>query len=163
MAQLQQSVDIARLLEEVFAFVANPANDARWGSNLLEVTRVSPGPLEVGARFRYRARFAGRQFGLVREATEDEPNRRQAVKTISGPRRWGGGRTFEAIPGGTQRTRGPSAVRSARRSRWCSATWRGLRRWASAWTRSRCSGCWAGTTSGCARSSSATRERWRSS
>jgi hypothetical protein len=33
--------------------------------------------------------------------TEDEPNRRQAVKTISGSLRWGGGRTFEAIPGGT--------------------------------------------------------------
>jgi uncharacterized protein YndB with AHSA1/START domain len=85
MAQLQQSVDIARPLEEVFAFVANPGNDARWGSNLLEVTQVSPGRLGVGARFRYKARFAGRQFELVREVTEYEPNRRQAVKTISGP------------------------------------------------------------------------------
>lgn len=53
MAQMQQSVDIARPLAEVFAFVANPGNDARWGSNLLEVTQLSPGPLGVGARFRY--------------------------------------------------------------------------------------------------------------
>ena len=43
MTPLQQSVDIARPLEEVFAFVAHPGNDARWGSNLLEVTQVSPG------------------------------------------------------------------------------------------------------------------------
>jgi hypothetical protein len=85
MAPLQQSVGIARPLEEVFAFVANPANDARWGSNLVEVTRVSPGPLGAEARFCYKARFAGRQFELVREVTEDEPNRWQAVKTISGP------------------------------------------------------------------------------
>jgi hypothetical protein len=104
MAQLQQSVDIARPLEEVFAFVANPGNDAQWGSNLLEVTQVSRGPLGVGARFRYKARFAGRQFELVREVTEYEPNRRQAVKTISGPLRFGGVRTFEAIPGGTRIT-----------------------------------------------------------
>jgi hypothetical protein len=33
----------------------------------VEVTQVSPGPLGVGARFRYLARFAGRQFELVRE------------------------------------------------------------------------------------------------
>jgi hypothetical protein len=48
MAQLQQSVDIARPLEEVFAFVANPGNDARWGSNLVEVTQLSPSPLGWG-------------------------------------------------------------------------------------------------------------------
>jgi hypothetical protein len=39
------------------------------------VIQVSPGPLEVGARFRYLARFAGRQFELVREVTQYEPNR----------------------------------------------------------------------------------------
>jgi hypothetical protein len=33
----------------------------------------------------YQARFAGRQFELVREVTEYEPNRCQAVKAISGP------------------------------------------------------------------------------
>jgi hypothetical protein len=104
MAQMQQSVDIARPLEEVFAFVANSANDALWGSNLMEVTKISPGPIGMGARFRYKARFAGWQFELVREVTEYEPNRRQAVKTISGPLRFGGVRTFEAIPGGTRLT-----------------------------------------------------------
>jgi Polyketide cyclase / dehydrase and lipid transport len=58
----------------------------------------------VGTRYRYTARFAGRPFQLVREVTAYEPNRRQAVKTISGPLRWGGTRTFEAIPGGTRIT-----------------------------------------------------------
>jgi uncharacterized membrane protein len=104
MAQMQQSVDIARPLEEVFAFVANSANDALWGSNLVQVTKVSPGPVGVGSRFRYKVRFAGREFELVREITEYEPNRRHAVKTISGPLRFGGVRTFEAIPGGTRLT-----------------------------------------------------------
>jgi hypothetical protein len=104
MAQLQQSLEVTRPLEEVLAVVANPGNDARWGSNLLEVTQVLPGPLGVEARFCYKARFAGRQFELVREVTEDEPNRRQAVKTVSGPIRFGGTRTFQAIPGGTRIT-----------------------------------------------------------
>jgi hypothetical protein len=104
LAQLQQSVEIARPLEEVFAFAANPGNDGRWGSNLVEVTQISPGPLGVGARFRYLIRFAGRRFELVREVTEYELNRRQAVKTISGPIRFGGTRTFEATEGGTRVT-----------------------------------------------------------
>jgi hypothetical protein len=104
MAQMQQSVDIARPLEEVFAFVANPGNDARWGANLVEVIQLSPGPLGVGSRYRYTARFAGRPFQLVREVIAYEPNRRQSVKTVSGPLRWGGTRTFEAIPGGTRIT-----------------------------------------------------------
>jgi uncharacterized membrane protein len=104
MAQMQQSVDIARPLEEVFAFVANSANDALWGSNLVQVAKISPGPVRVGSRFRYKVRFAGREFELMREITEYELNRRHAVKTISGPLRFGGVRTFEAIPGGTRLT-----------------------------------------------------------
>jgi hypothetical protein len=82
MAQMHQSVDIARPLPQV---VANPVNDALWDSNLVEVTKISPGPPGVGSRFRSKVRFAGREFELVREITEYEPNRRPAVKTISGP------------------------------------------------------------------------------
>jgi hypothetical protein len=44
MTQMQYGVDIARPLEEVLAF-ANPGNDARWGSNLVQVTQLSPTPL----------------------------------------------------------------------------------------------------------------------
>jgi hypothetical protein len=104
MAPSQQSVKVTRPLGEVFVFGANPANDARWGSNLLEVTQVSPGPLGVDGRLRYKARFAGRRFEVVREVTEYEPNRRQAAKAVSGPIRFNGTRTFEAIPGGTRIT-----------------------------------------------------------
>ena len=108
MAPLQQSVEVPRPLGEVLAVVANPGNDARWGSNLVEVTQASPGPLGAEARFREhgpgKARFAGRRFELVREVTEDEPNRRPAVKTVCGLIRFGGTRTFEAIPGDTRIT-----------------------------------------------------------
>jgi hypothetical protein len=48
MAQLQRRVEIARPLEEVLAVVANPGNDARWGSNLVEVGQVTPGPFGWG-------------------------------------------------------------------------------------------------------------------
>lgn len=48
MAQLQQRVEIAWPLEEVFALVANPGIDARWSWDLVEVGQVTPGPLGWG-------------------------------------------------------------------------------------------------------------------
>jgi hypothetical protein len=45
MAQLQQRVEIARPLEEVFALVANLGIDAWWSWDLVEVGQVRPGPL----------------------------------------------------------------------------------------------------------------------
>lgn len=104
MAQRQQSGDIARPLEEVFAFAANPANDARWGSDLVEVTQLSPGPLGVGTRFRYTARFAGRQFELVRRGHRIPAQPPAGGQDRLRPPAVGGARTFEAIPGGTRIT-----------------------------------------------------------
>jgi polyketide cyclase/dehydrase/lipid transport protein len=101
---MQQSVDIARPLEEVFAFVANPANDARWGSQPAGGHPSLARPAGGGNQVPLPRRFAGRQFELVREVPVHEPNRRQVVKTTSGPLRFGGVRTFEAISGGTRIT-----------------------------------------------------------
>ena len=104
MAQTQQSVDIARPLQQVVAILANPVNDALWGSNLVEVTKISPGPPGVGSRFRSKVRFAGRELELVREITEYEPNRRPAVKTISGPCGSAASGPCSRSPGGTRVT-----------------------------------------------------------
>jgi hypothetical protein len=57
LAQMHQSLDSVRPLEEVIAFVSCSANDALWGSNLVEVTTVSPevwarGPTSSGGRIR---------------------------------------------------------------------------------------------------------------
>jgi hypothetical protein len=106
MAQLQQRVEIARPLEEVFALVANLGIGAWWSWDLVEVGQVTSGPL--GAGFRYLARLGGRRFELVGEVTRYERNRRRAVKPVSGPIRSGGVLALEAIPGGTRITFGGS-------------------------------------------------------
>jgi hypothetical protein len=68
MAQMQQSLEIARPLVEVFAFVANPG-DAWWAQPVGGHPSLAR-PAGGGGRFRYQARLAGRQFQLVREVTE---------------------------------------------------------------------------------------------
>jgi hypothetical protein len=68
MAQMQQSLEIARPLVEVFAFVANPG-DAWWAPTCWRSPKSRPARWGVG-QVRYQARLAGRQFQLVREMTE---------------------------------------------------------------------------------------------
>jgi hypothetical protein len=102
MAQMQQSVDIARPLEEVFAFVANSANDALWGSNLVEVTKVSPGPVGWARSAKRFASLAGSSSWCVRSPSTS-PTAARGQDHLR-PLRFGGVRTFEAIPGGTRLT-----------------------------------------------------------
>jgi hypothetical protein len=123
------------------AFVTNPGNDARWGSNLVQVTQLSPGP--GGGRFQVPLPGPLRwpAVELVREVTEYQPNRRQAVKIISGPLRWGGVGSSEAIPGGTRITLTGSAAQVAS-SAWPSRCCCGLPSGRSGPTWPPSSGCW---------------------
>jgi hypothetical protein len=103
MAQMQQRVDIARTLEEVFAFVANSANDALWGSNLVEVTKVSTGPVGWAPGSATRpASLAGSSSWCVRSPSTSPTAATQSRPSPApcGSAAW----TFEAIPGGTRLT-----------------------------------------------------------
>jgi Polyketide cyclase / dehydrase and lipid transport len=122
MAQMQQIVEIARPLEEVFAFAADPGNDARWAPTWWRSPISRPARWGVGSRYRYTTRFVGRPFRLVREVTAYEPNRRQLVKTISGL--FGGAarapsRRSPAAPGLPSAVAARPAGSSAWPSRWC--------------------------------------------
>jgi hypothetical protein len=75
MAHLQQSVEVARPLEVVFAFVANSVNDARWDSNLLGSSRSRPVRSRSGPGSATSPASPAGRFELVREVTQYEPNR----------------------------------------------------------------------------------------
>ena len=72
-------------IEEVFAFTADPNNDALWESTTLEAEQTSEGPLDVGATFRNTTKFLGRRFDTSYELTEYEPPRKQCYRVTSGP------------------------------------------------------------------------------
>jgi len=59
MFTIQQSVTIARPVEEVFAVLADPASIPRWRPDVLE-TR-SGGPLQAGSEFDEVLNFGGRK------------------------------------------------------------------------------------------------------
>jgi hypothetical protein len=47
----EESIDIARGVHEVFAFVSDMTNDVKWHTTVIEGHRVSEGPIGQGSRF----------------------------------------------------------------------------------------------------------------
>ena len=81
MFTIQQSVTIARPVEEVFAFLADPASIPRWRPDVLE-TR-SGGPLQAGSEFDEVLNFGGRKTQTFR-VTVFEANKTLEVAAIAG-------------------------------------------------------------------------------
>jgi len=102
MAKMETSIVINRSLEEVFAFTTNFENQPKWQSRLLEVTKTSEGPIGVGARWRFVAKFLGQRIEFEQECTGYEPNRVYAGKSTSGPFPIEGRQTYEPVEGGTR-------------------------------------------------------------
>jgi len=103
--QFDQSVVIERPLEEVFAFLADPENDAQWTPVVTETRKTSEGPLGVGTRYEQSGHFLGRNFEMLFEVTEYEPNRKIGQRLISqGQLVATGSSSVEAVSGGTQVT-----------------------------------------------------------
>jgi uncharacterized protein YndB with AHSA1/START domain len=78
---------IARPPEEVFAYLRDYANEAKWQSeHVAEVIVEPPGPAKVGTRFHKRRRTPMGEQRFTEEVTEmDEAARRWTDVTMTGP------------------------------------------------------------------------------
>jgi carbon monoxide dehydrogenase subunit G len=79
------SVQIARPLDEVFAFVADARNRPLWDDSVESEELTSPEPIGVGSTVRTRLRSMGREYVLTWEIVEHEPPVRQTIESTSGP------------------------------------------------------------------------------
>lgn len=103
MPAAEHAVTIGRSVGEVFAFVADGENAAKWRSGVVDVEHVSG--TGVGAVYRQGVRGpGGRRVAADYELTDYEPNRRLAFKTIAGPVRPTGEFRFEEAGDGTRLT-----------------------------------------------------------
>jgi len=64
MFTIQQDVTIARPVDQVFAFLADPANIPRWRPDVVEAR--SGGPLQAGSEFEEIINFGGRKAQTFR-------------------------------------------------------------------------------------------------
>ena len=103
MINVQHSVVINRPIEEVFDFVSDVENSARWQTGVLECSRISQDPPGVGAKTRYVREILGRRVEAITEVTEYDPNRKIGFKTDV-PLPIEGSYSFETVDGGARFT-----------------------------------------------------------
>jgi uncharacterized protein YndB with AHSA1/START domain len=102
MYRIVESAIIERPVSEVFAIAADPDKQLAWDTGgLRRVEKLTPGPLERGAR--YRGDFKG--FGTVEyEFVEYEPDLRFAHRARMPMGEMRHLFTFESVPEGTRMT-----------------------------------------------------------
>jgi ligand-binding SRPBCC domain-containing protein len=101
--KIESSIVIHRPVEIVFAYVSDPCNLPRWGSEkAVQVT--SQGPVGLGTTFQRVSALLGMKLEDTMEITAYEANRQFTAKNISGP--FPGEASFYVEPaeGGTRLT-----------------------------------------------------------
>lgn len=76
---------IARPVEVVAAYAADPENAPEWYENIRSIEWETPAPVALGSRMRFVARFLGRELVYTYEVVELEPGRRLVMRTAQGP------------------------------------------------------------------------------
>ena len=79
------AITINRPVEEIFSWLTEFANHPQWQPNLVEAQVTSPGPLRVGATYRYVSEVMGRRFPSTGEVTAYEPDRIWGQRSHDGP------------------------------------------------------------------------------
>ena len=104
MITFETSILINRPQQEVFDFVADPANNPQWQGTIESSEWTSEGPIAVGSTQNVVTRFLGRKIESTMELTAwDSPNQ-YSFKTASGPIPFEGTNRFESKENGTQVT-----------------------------------------------------------
>ena len=88
MARIESSVVIGRPLDDVYAYVSDLENDAKWQTGIEESRFTSGGPDQVGSIGRKVSRFLGRRIESTWEiaaADEGEGYKTVTIKSKSGP------------------------------------------------------------------------------
>ena len=77
--KVEDSVEIGRPADAVFAYVTDPENLPTWTGVVVEVRK------DGGDRFTLVQKFLGRRFESPCEVITSEPNRRYAFRSTGGP------------------------------------------------------------------------------
>jgi carbon monoxide dehydrogenase subunit G len=85
MFTFERSIFINRPPQEVFDFMANPANDVKWRESAVSSEWTSEGPPGVGSTLRSVDKILGREMESTSEITAWEPPNHYGQKAIGGP------------------------------------------------------------------------------
>lgn len=95
---------IARPVDEVAAYAADPTHAPEWYVNIRSVEWQTPPPVAVGSRMDFVAHFLGRRIAYTYEVVELVPGERLVMATAQGPFPMRTTYTWEPVAGGTRMT-----------------------------------------------------------
>ena len=101
---LASDITIDRRIDEVFDFLADPANGKQWQTGFVDSRQTSPGPIAVGATGTEVRHFMGRDVTTAWQVTEFRPPERFAFKVVTGPLPFEASYTCEPVSRGTRVT-----------------------------------------------------------
>jgi len=101
--RIEFPVEVARPVQEVFAYVTDLERLGEWQPNLVSVTKETEGPMGEGTRLREVRRGPfGRNVEAQVEISAYEPNRRFDLRVVSGPLPIDGSHELHDAGGGTR-------------------------------------------------------------
>lgn len=78
-------IEIAAAPATVFAYLANPKNDAEWIGGITTSKQLTSQPVGIGTQVQRTAGFMGRSMDYVTEITAFDHGQLLNMKTLSGP------------------------------------------------------------------------------
>jgi len=104
MARIQESVEIKRPADKVFAYTTDAKSWPKWQSTFPEAEQTSQGPVGVGTTFKGMIRMMGLTMKWTSKATEYEPNKKFGKNITCGSITNEQHNTYDPIEGGTKFT-----------------------------------------------------------
>lgn len=102
MIDLDFSVLIDRPIKDVFAFVANPNNMAKWNSAVVSLEQITPGAVGVGTKFKSAGEIMGRRIEGEMQITAYEPDSQCGFQVNAGPMQVNLVMNFKTVGTGTK-------------------------------------------------------------
>lgn len=84
MPKHEESIEIQRPLEEVYAYMGDVSREHEWQPQLLEAEQMPAGPTAIGSKRRYVSEFMGKRLENTYSVIELEPGRRIVCETDPG-------------------------------------------------------------------------------
>jgi Polyketide cyclase / dehydrase and lipid transport len=85
MVRLEFSIEIERSVEDIYDVVGNPENDVKWQDAVMEVHKLTPGPIQAGSRYRHTLKIFGKRMGVDVEFIERQPHSGYVLQCRSTP------------------------------------------------------------------------------
>ena len=102
MIEVEHTLEIARPVDEVFAYLTDIQRIPEWQASAEETSLE--GELGEGARIREVRSMMGRRATSTMEVTEYDPPMRFSLRTVEGPITYAVEHELEAVDGGTRVT-----------------------------------------------------------